>query len=234
MTRWKNEIKQAYAPPPPLRKREFLRNQQPCMSVPHFLLSQLGYIRKWVWLASALIYFTAIIVAWADSPYVVLLISACTPLLALTIISECGRSECYEMAELEMATRFSLRSVVLARLSLLGIFNLLLLVLLILIGCGSSTYQPFTVGIYISVPFLLACFLCLFISQTYRGQNGLYFCVGSTFCISIFVLFSHFSIEFIYEEQNIIWWTVGIIALCIGIWNQSVKIINQTEELLWN
>lgn len=204
------------------------------MPLSRFLLSQLGYIRKWVWIAAALISLTAIIGAQTESPHLLWVLSACTPLLALTIISESGRSRCYEMEELEMATRFSLRSVVLARLGLLGIFNLFLLVLLICIGCGNSPYRPLTVGIYISVPFLLTTFLGLSITRKFRGQEGLYACAGSALCVSILVFLTRTSAAFLYGEPLLIWWIAGLIALCIGIGQQYRKLIAQTEDLSWN
>lgn len=235
MTNWKTELHRAFSPPTPSNKREFLRNTEiPQVSFLHILISQAGYMRKRVWIISAMVYFSALFAAQISFPYILPLISACTPLLALLLVSESGRSECYAMAELELSTRFSLRSVVLARLGLLGCLHFFLLVLLVVLGCGNSTYPPFSVGLYISVPFLLTSFLGLFISQKHRGQDGLYYCVGSTICISVFILASHISLTIIYEEQYLIWWAAGLMALCVGIRKQFTKIMNRTEERLWN
>ncbi len=51
------------------------------------------------------------------------IVSAFTPFLALLLIAESTKSAIYGMNELEMSARFSLKSVVLARLIILGVFN---------------------------------------------------------------------------------------------------------------
>ena len=121
MTDWKAELQQGFTPPPPAKKREFLR-QFPSMpiSLGDVLLSQLGYIQTWVWVLSGAIYAAAALMLLAKSPHLLQLLSACAPLLALTIVSESSRSVRFGMAELELSTRFSLKTVVLARLIPLG------------------------------------------------------------------------------------------------------------------
>lgn len=106
----KKELKRAFEAPQPVRKKAFLRTlEQPKTSVFAFVLSQLGYIRRWVWLVSALVFILSMMGAAGLPADTVWIASALMPLLALTVVSESGRSENYEMAELEMATRFSLR-----------------------------------------------------------------------------------------------------------------------------
>lgn len=127
MKQWKDELKLAFDAPGPERKREFIRQLEP-QKVPSYraLFTQAAYIRKWVWCVSVIVFATAILGAAFLPNTGIWLISGLTPLLALTIIAESGRSECYGMAELEMATRFSLRSVTLARLGILGIMELII------------------------------------------------------------------------------------------------------------
>ena len=49
MDKWKDELKQAFDAPQPVRKRNFLRHLDlPGMPVHEFLFAQIGYIRKWV------------------------------------------------------------------------------------------------------------------------------------------------------------------------------------------
>ena len=48
------------------------------------------------------------------------IISALIPFIAMSILTENARSGIYLMAELEMAARFSLKSVILARMEILG------------------------------------------------------------------------------------------------------------------
>ena len=232
MTHWKQELHRAFAPPPPTGKRTFLRSRHARMPLHHVLVSQLCYIRKWVWWAAGALYLTAVIGAWAQIPETLWVISACTPMTALALVSESGRSNAYGMAELEAATRFSLRSVLLARLSLLGVFSLLLLSALVLIVPNSA--GTLAAGLYISAPYLLTAFLGLCITRRLRGHEGMYACVGITFCISISVLLSHFTAAFLYQSCCIPLWGLCTAALCLGTAQQAAALIGKTEVTLWN
>lgn len=235
MDKWKKDLHRAFAAPPPQRKREFLRRlEQRPVSVLGFLLNQTGYIRRWVWSASALIFLTAMVGAGVLSLDMLWGISALTPLLALIAVCETGRSECYEMAELEMATRFSLRSVMLARLCILGTENLALLCLLMPLGFWHSRVSHLAAGVYILTPFLLTAFLGLCILRRVRGREGVYACVGAAALISVCAGFAHISIPRIYEAELLSWWVTGALALSAGVGTQYVKIIKRTEELAWN
>ncbi len=235
MNHWKDELKQAFAAPYPLRKREFLRQlESRRISVHEFLFSQIGYIRKWVWCVSALVFIVCILGLTFLSGDVLWLISGLAPLLALTIISESGRSECYEMAELEMATRFSLRSLTLARLGILGVTNLLLLGLLFAVGLWNNTLDPLAAGLYIITPFLLTTFVGLYIVRKFKGREAIYACVGTAVGISFSVLISHNVIPFIYQESYLAVWTAVALALCIGNGKEYIAMIKRTEELAWN
>ena len=144
MDRWKDELKLAFEAPMPLKKRQFLRTIEPSgMNMFEFLISQLGYIRKWIWGVSLLIFSVSLIGSVFLSVEMLWIISAMTPLLALIIVAESGRSEYYTMAELELATRFSLRSVILARLTILGLENAVLLCFLIPFGLRNNMVSPF-------------------------------------------------------------------------------------------
>lgn len=235
MNNWKKELRQGFAAPPPQRKRAFLRQlEQPRMSIFTFLLTQIEYIRKWVWCVSALVFLTAVIGAGVFSRDMLWGISALVPLLALTVVCEGGRSECYDMAELELATRFSLRSVTMARLCILGGENLGLLCLLTPLGLWHSDFCSPAAGVYILTPFLLTAFLGLYIVRKVRGREAVYTCIGVTLFISVSVLFAHDNIPWLYQETCLLWWIAGALALCVGIGTQYVTIMKRTEELAWN
>lgn len=103
----KEHLKRIYEAPPPQHKKEFLQkwNQQR-MNTWEFLFSQAAYIRKRIWGISVVVFVVSVLGAITASKNLVWTISALTPLLAAAVVTECGRSEHYEMEELEMATRF--------------------------------------------------------------------------------------------------------------------------------
>lgn len=235
MNNWNKELKKAFEAPKPLRKQEFIRRfVSRKVTIPEFLFTQIGYIRIQVWGISIFVMIVAVLGVTFFSKDMLWFICSLTPLLAFTFISENGRSECYKMTELEMATRFSLRSVTLARLAILGLTDLVLLSLLLPLGLCNNEWSLLAVGLYMTTPYLLTTFCCLYIVRKFRGRESLYACVGITACISCVALFSHSTIPYIYQERYLIEWGVGALILCIGIGTQYVKIINQTEELSWN
>lgn len=235
MTQWKYELQRAFSPPPPTGKRAFLRQTMHLqMSFPTFLYSQLHYIKKWVWLAAASIFAVGILGAAVLSLNMLWVISACSPVLAMTLLSERSRSERYQMEELELSTRFSLRSIILARFAILGLTNLLLLLLLLPVALLNNTFSLPSVGVYITTPFLLTVYLGLAITRTHRGQDGLYACWAVSFLVSLFVILSRIQMPFLYLDRHILWWLFALAALCIAIGKHFIAIIHQTEELSWN
>lgn len=235
MTHRKHELARAFSPPPPTGKRYFLRHTSHFqMSSVAFLQSQLRYIKKWVWCAAALLLMLGILGAAVLSLNMLWIIAACTPILAMTFLSESGRSQRHQMEELELSTRFSLRNVILARFAILGLTDLLLLLLLLPLALLNNSCSLLAAGLTITTPFLLTVWIGLAITRKYRGRDGLYACWSAACCISISVILSQLKLPHIYQEQHILWWSILCIALCIAIGKHSVGIIQQTEELSWN
>ena len=235
MTHRKHELTCAFSPPPPVGKRAFLRRTAYCqMSTAAFLHGQLRYLKKWVWCASALIFAFGIFGAAVLSLNMLWIIASYTPILAVTILSESGRSQRHQMEELELSTRFSLRSVILARFAILGLTDLFLLALLIPIALLNNSLSLLAAGLYITTPFLLTVCIGLAITRRLRGQEGLYACWAMSLLVSISVGLSHIKAPFLYQEQHVLWWGLLFAALCIATAKHSASIIQQTEELSWN
>ena len=58
----KRAIRDGFAAPVPVGKKEFLRGlSEPPIGNFEFIITQLGYIRKWVWAAAVLIFALAVI-----------------------------------------------------------------------------------------------------------------------------------------------------------------------------
>ena len=229
---WREGLREAFAAPPPLKKEAFLRRlDRPRISTAEFVLTQAAYVNRRSWLISVLVYGAAVAGAMVLELETVWAISALTPLLALALVSECRRSERYGMAELEMTTRFSLRSVILARLGLLGAENLAALCLLVPVGARSSRMGMVQAGLYIAVPFLLTAFLALWVEQRLRGQEGGYVSAGIAVCVSLGAYFFHREMPVLYQESYVGWWMAGALALGAGVLRQYGRMIKRTEEL---
>ena len=112
--------------PDPVKKEEFLKTvmagqltRSVKITLDRMLLIQIKYIRKTAWLAALMILLAAALITKGNSDRV-LQIAALTPLLAFVTEIETRRSYAYGMAELEMTTPFSLRSIRYARFMILG------------------------------------------------------------------------------------------------------------------
>ena len=229
-------LKVIFAAPPPCRKTEFLEKTAPIPAkLPFFpfLSVQFRYIRKRAWFLSALAFALFLSGAFILSIDIIWAISAFAPLLALFMVTETGRSETWGMAELEMATRFSLRSVLLARLGILGLGSLFFLGLSFLIGLPHSRISPPRAALFIITPFLLTTFSCLQIVRRRRERESIYLCAGVTACISFFTLSFHLSIPGLYGEIPLVCFLFAAVLSGAGTAKQYHNLIRQ-EELTWN
>lgn len=220
-------IMQAFAPPPPQRKREFISSLPPQpVPISQFLWGQLGYIRKWVWLVDIVIMAAAIILTHLVPDEVVAILSAVTPLLAVCYVAESSRSREYGMWELEMCARFSLKSVVLSRLVLLGIANAAVFCAIIPISMGAVS--ALRTAVYLICPYLFTSFFGLLISRKSASKEAMYFIVGLAAIVGAAVLIAK---KAIYASQNFNLWLAAIVLLAVGFISQSVKTVKQTEEM---
>ena len=115
------ELRIVLQAPNPSRRDAFLA-EAPRFYMGHgsFVLAQAAYIRKWVWVISVILLGALADIA-ARWPREALWVAAgMMPFLALTAMQEHLRSSMYNMTELELSTRFSVKSILLARMGLLG------------------------------------------------------------------------------------------------------------------
>lgn len=177
----KKELYEAFSPPEPKRKSEFLNTlPYPKLSFSEFVFSQIKYIRKRVWAASVMIVaaavFTVCFMSLNDPAYIglpsVWIISSLTPFLAMLTASEISRSNMYGMTELESACRFSLSQLTGARSLILGVVSFAVIAALTII---SGIFTPVGIAkaaIYILAPFLLVNGISLAIFSRFKGKEG--------------------------------------------------------------
>lgn len=227
--RLQQELKHVFEAPEPLRKRAFLRAlEQPAMSTPAFVAAQLGYIRRWVWALSALIFAVCATAALWLPAQMLWVVSAFVPLLSLTAVTESGRSVQYEMAELEMATRFSLRSVILARMGILGLENLALLAGLLPAGVCRLGFGVAQAGVYLLLPYLLTAFAGLWAVRRLRGRESVYCCAGIAACVSVLSAALQGSAPQLFERSALVWWAAGVLVLGAGTAGQCVRLVRES------
>ena len=152
------------------------------------------------------------------------------PLLALGIITECGRAEVYKMAELEMSTRFSIKSAVLARLGIIGGVSLILICAVTPI-IGSDILRT---GVYILCPYLLTAYLGFLAVRKIHGRESMYVCVGIATAVSVLNIIFSSELSALCIPENFVLWGAALAVLGIGTAVQCYKMIKQTEDLTWS
>ncbi len=172
---FKNLIKHAYYAPEPERKQEFLRKLRPRqVSTFRMLLDQIPYIRPHVWILALLILAVAIVGAVTGKEGTDKEVALLMPLTAVVGMLENGRSGRYGMSELEMATRFSLRSLVFARMTILGILAGVVTAVTAPVISGSFGMEAVMTAETILIPYLITMIIGLHLERSPLGRtNGL-------------------------------------------------------------
>lgn len=233
----KREIKKVFeAPLPDQRKKAvFLRTlPKSTISTGQFILTQTAYLRKWVLIFSVLLFFPVMGGAHCIDKNTLWIISSFTPFLGFLAVTESTRSAMYGMSEFEMSARFSLKSVVLARMSILGLLDVLVLCGTVPFCCISSNVSVIQTGTYLLVPYLLTVNINLWITRHFHGWEAFYGCMCAAVLVSGGNWGLHIIVDFIYQFSYIHWWII-LSVLLIGRMAQEIyHTIKQTEELAWN
>lgn len=210
----KTVLEEAFAAPEPTRKKEFLKKmEQPRIGTFTCLLIQISYVRKRVWLASFLLLAAAVWSVGYVGKDCIRAISTLIPFIALCTVTESARSMAYGMAELEMASRFSIKSIMLARLGAIGMLHLFILCILTPLVAKTTMLSCVRVGVYLSVPYFMVSVLGLMAVRKLRGKEAFYVSMGISVIASYLNLLGKESFPGLYEEKRFIWWCVAFIYL---------------------
>lgn len=233
----KRALKTICRPPEAERKEEFLdRIETSRLSAAQFLISYIGFIRPWGWVLSALIFITALRLMWElrTKPEDIWTVSALLPFAALSAIAELNRSARYKMEELELASRFSLKFVMLARMELMGLGNLLLLTALSPFAVWWGHLTLVEIGFYILCPYCMTTWINLIIVRHWRCAENLYACAVAAGGVS---LLCYATYRWSYLARDISpagygWITVILVALMILEYKKYLS--KREEECTWN
>ncbi|MCD8354272.1 MAG: hypothetical protein LUC47_08185 [Clostridiales bacterium] len=173
-------LKSAYTAPPPQRKEAFLRDHRRSeIGYRKLLTMQIRYLPPSAWVLSVALFALILVLSLSLDLRRTWIASALTPLLALVVVTVNSQWSRCGMAEWEMSSRFSLQSILMARLLVLGGFHLGLLAVLapVLARCGSIGLLR--TGVYLLVPYLASGVMGLFVTRKFHGDEALYVSVLS-------------------------------------------------------
>lgn len=227
----KELLQQAFSVPAPKKKQAFLRSlpkQEAGLGA--LILSQAAYIRKWVWAVSLLLFGLVVWLAGYVELDIIWMLSAIMPFAALLIVMEFAKSSAYGMSELEMTSRFSLRTILLARMVMLAAVQFVGLLLTIPV-MGVELLQN---GVYLLVPYLLTAVLGLIAVRRLHGREGMYMCGSISAFICVMCPLSEHCVPVLYEEQSFILWVLAAALLMVCLVKEYRKNISDMEEFIWN
>lgn len=207
---------------------------QPRISMFRFILMQATYMRKLTLVFSVLLLLPALIGVFYISENTLWIVSAFVPILGLLAVTESTRSTMYGMSEFEMSTRFSLKSVVLARMSVLGVLDFIILASVIPLCCTGSKFSLLQTGLYLLVPYLLTVNISLWIIRHFQSRESIYVCMSVAVLVSGANVGLHYITDLIYQNAYIVWWFILTVLLFAGMAHEIYLAIKQTEEYTWN
>ena len=218
----------AFPGPDRRRKRAFLR-ALPAPPVSHlrFLAQQISYVNQLAWAISLAVFAGAIAAGRLLPGDALWVTAALTPFAALAGAAESGRPALYGMEELELASRFGLKSVLLARMGAVGLVHFVLLTALAaVLGDGGFLRA----GTYFFTPYLLTDLLCLAAARRVRGKEGLTVCAGAAVLTAGLAAALH-GVQGAYGPENFRWWLLTL-AVTAGLTGREyTKTIRKMEEL---
>lgn len=233
----KRRIQKAFEAPRPneREKARFLRTlPQPQISMWQFVLTQAAYLRKRTLFLGVVFLLPTWIVACCIEKNTLWIVSSFIPFLGILAVSENVRSFVYGMDEFEMSARFSLKSVMLARMGILGVLDMLILCSLAPLCRMENQVTLFQTGIYLFVPYLLTVNISLWITRRFHNKEAIYACMSVAVLVSGANMWLHLMTDFVYQFSYIKWWFVLSVFLLGGILYETYYTIKQTEELVWN
>ena len=233
----KKELRAAFEAPAPTDKEDFLKQlSYPKIRYGEFLLEQLCYIRRRIWFTSVLLVWIGWFIAQYQKPDEMKIwsISALLPFLAMLTITELCRSAACHMAELERSCRFSLPQLSIARLSILGTVNFIVLLLLLVFLRQASAYSLLQIVFYTMVPYLAVCAVCLWLLNRVRGANGIYACGAAAGLVSTIGAILGGKAEALYSAGYLNGWAAFFAAGLVLTVFQMYKFVKQMEDKKWS
>lgn len=213
-----------------LKERDLISRRPVAISHGEFLLRQFFYIGKWIWVISAVLLLFIVGTCYGNTgnyPF------ALTPLLAAGVLVETGRSFQWKMAELEHTARFSLRSVMLARMFLVGVVETAGLLVVIWVVRPWFSYSMNRVFLYMMVPYLTASLLGSLYERRRRSDNGRGSIIISLLSSAFFAV-TPYCLDILYDERLMFIWVVAFILLALSLSASMSRWICEMEEPVWN
>ncbi|MGL4336432.1 MAG: hypothetical protein ACRCST_06005 [Turicibacter sp.] len=197
-----------------------------------FYFQQFGFIRKKVWLIQFIILLFCGLKLYYDpaSVQAISWISSIAPLIFLAGMAELSRTYTYGTMEIELSTPYTLKQLMMSRISILGLIDILSITSLCLIIGANTSLQFYTVFVYICVPFMVTCFGCLWLLNRFKNKECNYYCFALGIFIMVGVSMATAFLPKLYLASSLWIWNVMLIIAIIGVYRQSYKLVKSCHK----
>lgn len=229
--RLKKELIKYYEAPKPQRKQQFIRQFGVCkINLPRLMLMQSMYISKWVWLVSILFCVVIYVTTYAIEEKYVSVIYGMVPFLVMILVSESTRSYRCGMEELELSTRFSLKSIVMARMTMLGVGNMVVLIVIANILGQREGYNVF----HVLTPYFLTAGGSFYVVRMVRSRENTFLCFMLAVAVSFLQMLLPWRFRELFSPDYMPMWVICFVIGVLITVKESYRTIRMTEGLAWN
>ena len=142
---------------------------------------------------------------------------------------EVCKSFSYQMWELEQSCKYNLRQITALRLSVIGTFHLILVLVIALATSMQMSLPLWEIALYLLVPFNLSCIAAFFVLGFFRnrGKERLILPAGLGVAFFLFIATNRFSL---YDRFAISVWTVAFLVTTVILINRIFHFLNRLEQ----
>lgn len=197
-----------------------------------FFWSQLRFIKKQVWLIQLAVILVSGFYLFQNSGAVnaVGTLSAFLPFVFLAGTGELSRAFVNGTVELEMSSRFTLKQVMLSRVTLLGLSDVLVITAACFMAQAALSLDLIQVFMYLCVPFLITSLGCLCILNHDRSHKcGFYCAVWGAAVIVLSLLLSN-TLPVLYERSLFWCWCVLFALSFTGVITECILLIKSCKK----
>lgn len=228
-----DQLKYAYRDETSENKIRFIRSiKKPNVSLFSFISNQFKLINRKAYIY-CFGYFAILLglLLTSNNTNQYLILSAGIPFFSLIIVAIINASNAYRMQEMEMATLFSLKMVIIARMLIMSILTILLICIMVLCTFRISNISIIRIFCYFFIPYFLNMYVNLKLLRKYR-KEGLKYCFVVSTIICLLVLFLADNPNMISLINGNIF--VGMLITLIGLSiKESSNYILGLEDYVW-
>lgn len=231
----KRALKSSFSVEEPQHYEEFARNlPYPRAKISEFMLSQVTYIRKPVWLMFLLWFGMQLLLVHqvAEQTHLAT-ISALTPLLSLFTMTELLKSTSYHMEEMELSCKYNLPTILWIRLSVIGICAIVL-VLALQIYLITQNIATLWQVICLLLPYLATTQISLVLLLHFKKLECIPLCSLVTGCVSFVTYFSQDFYPALYENSYYPLWFIAFLTVTVSLVYYFHLFLKEQEQFLCN